>query len=177
MINLAEQLNSIPQDYKKNHSQDEKFYTLLNSTRAIALFSSWIFEIWDEMYLKINHPDKFETKLEGTFEKIDQKINADTFKDFGDWEKYPVFINLVRAYYLEKITAGHNISKKFQDLCKRWKNKLKQVTDTNEYNELMKNLESLTRIEDYANSDTSAMEKSLDKLIEQMINDVKNRIF
>ena len=39
---------------------------------------------------------------------------------------------------------------------------------------MMNQLENLTRVEDYNNSDTSTMEKSYDELIEKMINDAKN---
>lgn len=171
MINLADRLNSIIVEYLKNHPRDEKFYVLRESVKAVGLFSSWIFEIWDDMHLKTNYSQVLEQKLELTFEKINQEINADSFKDYECWAKYPVFINLVRVYYLEKISEGYDISKKFQDLRSRWENKLKDITDTKEFKEIMNNLEALTRIEDYNNSDTSTMEKSYDSLIERMITD------
>ena len=173
MINLAEKLNSIINEYPKDHKQDKKFGIFRASLMAVGLFSSWIFEIWDEMYLKINYSKVLEKKLELTFEKINQEISVDTFQDYGCWAKYPVFINLVRAHYLEKISEGHNISIKFKDLCRRWENKLKCITDESEFKELMNHLEALTRIKDYNNSDTSTLEKSYDRLIDQMITDAK----
>jgi len=173
MINLADQINSIIDGYLKNHPKDKKFYVFRDSLMAVGLFSSWIFEIWDEMYLKTNYSQVLEKKLELTFENINQEINEDTFKDYGSWAKYPVFINLVRAYYLEKICKGSNVSTKFEDLRNRWEKKLKDITNSNEFKELMNHLEALTRIEDYNNSDTSTMEKSYDHLIEKMINDAK----
>lgn len=171
MVQLTIQINTLIDEVLKNRSWDVKFNVYRSSLITVGLFASWIFEIWDEMHLRKNYSHVFEKKLELTFERIDQKIDADTFKDYEDWAKYCVFLNLVRAFYLKKITQDYAISVKYGDLYERWNKKLRSITNQNEYDELMNHLDSLTNIEGYGDSDTSIMEKSYDELIVKMIND------
>ncbi len=170
MIQLSTQINLLIDDVLKIRGHDIKFNVYRSSLLAVSLFSSWIFEIWDEILLLKKYPTVFERKLELTFERIDQKIDSNTFKDYGDWAQYSVFINLVRALYLKKITKNHKISKKYEDLYEKWKQKLESITTKNEFDELMTHLDSLTYVEGFEKSDTSTLEKSYDLLIKQMVN-------
>jgi hypothetical protein len=76
----------------------------------------------------------------------------------------------VRALYLKKITKNHKISKKYEDLYEKWKQKLESITTKNEFDELMTHLDSLTYVEGFEKSDISTLEKSYDLLIKQMVN-------
>ena len=171
LVQLTNSLNSQIDKILKTHDKDNKFYVFQSSLINVGMFASWIFEIWDEIHLKENYSKVFERKLELTFERIDQKIDMDTLKSYGNWAKYPVFISLVRAFYLKKITKDFDISKKYDELYERWKEKLQSITNQNEYDELMNHLDNLTNIDAYYNSDTDTMEESYDKLITKMIDD------
>ncbi|MCY4492192.1 MAG: hypothetical protein OXC46_12140 [Thaumarchaeota archaeon] len=171
MVDLVEQIIAIEKQYLESHYNDAQFYRLNSSLNVIGLFSSWIFEIWDEMYLKTNYSDIFEVKLEITFERIGE-ISDSAYDNYGKWSKYAVFTDLVRACYLKKIAEGLQVSEKFEKLFCKLELKLEKITTAHEFNDLMSNLKCLTHIEGYANSDTSILEASYDKLIEQMINDL-----
>ena len=170
-VQLTNSLNSQIDKILKTHDKDNKFYVFQSSLIDVGMFASWIFEIWDEIHLKENYSKIFERSQELTFKSIDQGIDIDTIKCYGDWAKYLVFINLVRAFYLKKITKDFDISKKYDELYERWKEKLQSIINQNEYNELMNHLDNLTDIDAYYNSDTYTMEESYDKLITKMVND------
>ena len=171
-INLVDEINLYKNNYKNNYDSKE-YYVFHNSLCAVYMFSTWIFEIWDEMYLKNNYIKIFEHKLELTFKTIDMNIDEQIYKDYGRWKKYLIFIDLVRAQYLAKICKGYSVETKFQNLYDRWENKLKDITTTTDFEILINQLDGLTRIEDYNTSNTSILEESYDRLIKQMIIDAK----
>ena len=168
-IKLGKRIDDLVGEYIKNHGRDKQFSIFWNSLYAIGLFYSWIFEIWDEMLLKTKYKSVLEKKLSLTFCIINKKIDKNTYRDYGCWAKYRIFIYIVRACYLQKISKNLGISEQFEDLKQRYIATLKQITNDAEFTQLMDQLDSLTSIDDFFNSDTSNLEKSYDVLIETMI--------
>jgi len=168
-INL---LKTIISEYPK--IKDDFFnYVFKQKISHISMISSWIFEIWDELYLKNNYGEFEEKKHETTYARISKDAKDDVYDNFGSWRKYPLFGQLIRATYLQKITNGKDISKKYLDLSEKWKKILKDSTSDEEYCRLMKILEDLTNVDDFNNVGLKKLETAYDLIINEMISEVK----
>jgi len=169
MIDLRNRLNQLVTDYVTKHNEDECFQAFRATVYAIGMFSTWIFEIWAELFLKERYPHYFDDKMKVTFDTIDSQYKKGAYEWCGIWAKIPVFIEMIRANYLKKITEGKPVSASHEGLYQKWRERLGECVDQEEYNELMGRVESLTDISAYERSNTKILENAYDPAIDMMI--------
>lgn len=136
---------------------------------AINMFATWIFEIWDEMYLQKNHAEFFEYKMKITYNKLKTYYKPDVYSFLENWAKYAIFIEIIRSRYSMKMTSGTQISADYEDLYNKWLCELKRNTDNKEFEKFMNLVEPLTNITAYEKSDTKILEVVYDPMIDTMI--------
>lgn len=153
-------------EFKDNFEFNEKI-------RDIKQFSTWIFEIWDELFLKHNYPSDEEEKHGITLGVIRRDCKEDAFKTLGKWRKYSVFKHMVRASYLKKITSGREISSEYEKLELCWKEILEKCSTKNELEELLQKLNDLTFVNEFNENGLSKLENAYDEMIEEMISNLK----
>lgn len=119
---------------------------------------SWFFtlpfEIWDDIFFRDTFPELFSLDVEIIHQNISEGVDT---MDLKNAVKYPVFVQLVRSTYLEKITKGADIATKFSKLSGFWRSKLNDIIKEDEQDFFDSSLESLSNISNYP--DPSELEK------------------
>ena len=169
-VDGTQKFNDKIDEYISKHGKDHNLDKFRIMAYNIGMFSTWIFEIWDELYLKKKYPAYYEKKLKLTFQRINSQYSETEYNEFGILAKYPIFIQLSRAYHLKKISKGTKVSENFCELYDKWKNRLSKVTNSQEYGKLMSYIDLLANFDGFENSDTSNLEKVYDEVIELMKN-------
>lgn len=169
LINLISRLEEI----QKQFTEDEDYnFTISPKLQMIYLYSTWILEIWDEMYLKIKYPDLYVKKLDQTYDLISKNLSSE-IEGYGKWKKYIFLFEFVRAKYLQKITLGTDIESKFENLCKEWELRLQSCVDTIEFQRLMSKVEDLTNIEAYELDDPTSLKNAYEEMIQEMLDNIR----
>lgn len=174
LIDGVNDLIKIKSEYLEHKPEDDYYnYVFRKKTNNIDEMSGWIFEIWNELLLKQDYGQHLEKKHETTYKLITKGIPDDAYKDFGTWKKFPIFSQLVRATYLEKISRGTKISSKYKKLAEKWEKILSDSTSAEDFEELMSNLDSLTNVDDFSKAGLEKLEEAYDKMIKMMKNEAK----
>ncbi|MDE2589069.1 MAG: hypothetical protein KGL95_05335 [Patescibacteria group bacterium] len=160
-------LEQIEASYSDTHGTSDAWIpTLKGRTKIIDLFTSWIFEMWAEMLFKEKYSKHFEYRMEVTYGNIASQYKRNAYSDDG-WAMFLIFAQLVRAYYMMKISQGLDISEKYKELYENWRIELSECA-SDEYDDLMARLEPLTEISAYDKSNPSILEKPYDEFIKIM---------
>src|SRR6185437_6003184 len=149
-INELEQIENLY--IKTTGTSDPWIQTLNMRTKTIDMFASWIFEIWAEMYFKKQYPTHFQKIMEITYNIINSQYKRYAYPSDDDWSKFLVFAQLVRAYYMMKITQGWIVSSKYEELFENWRVELSECTKNGEYDSLMARLDLLCDISSFDKS-------------------------
>ena len=165
LVNLIHRLEKIQNSISDT---DAELFSIDPKLQMIYMYSTWIFEIWDEMYLKTHYPTLYEKKLDQTHDLISGLIDADLVH-FGNWKKYVSLFEFVRVKYLQKITSGTNVESKFKKLCDEWESKLKSFVDDNEFQRLMSKVDDLTNIDAYYSNDPTPLKEVYEDMIQEML--------
>ncbi len=169
LVNLIHRLEKIQNAMS---DEDAELFSIDPKLQMIYMYSTWIFEIWDEMYLKTQYPAIYEKKLDQTHDLISGLLNAD-LGHFGNWKKYIFLFEFVRVKYLQKITSGTNVESKFKKLCDEWERYLKNYVDEKEFQRLMSKVDELTNISAYYSEDTDSLKQVYEEMIQEMTDNLK----
>ena len=169
LINLLNRLTIL-----KNQTSDPDNYEFLINQKlaAIYLYSTWVFEIWDEMYLKTKHSDLYVQKLDQLYDLISSGLNT-VIDGYGKWKKYILLFEFVRAKYLHKILQETRIESKFEKLCDEWELRLKDCVDKDEFQRLMSKVDGLTNIDAYDLDDPKSLKNSYEEMIQEMLDNLR----
>lgn len=174
LIDGVNDLIKIQSEYLKHKPEDDYYnYVFKKKINNIDEMSGWIFEIWNELLLKQDYGVHLEKKHETTYKLITKGIPDDAYKNFGTWKKFPIFNQLVRATYLEKISRGTKTSSKYKELAEKWEKILADSTSSEDYGALMSNLDYLTNVDDFSSAGLKQLEDAYDKMIETMKEEAK----
>jgi len=169
LIDRDTELNDlIPRYAGIKGKNDLEIYLFKTKIGAITMFATWIFEIWDEMYLKEKYPDLLEPKMKATYDMISHYYKQNVYSFLEGWAKYAILAEVVRSCYLMKITSGKSVSTNFEDLLIKWSTELKNHAENDEYDKLMNLVESLTDLNAYRKSDVKILEIAYDKVLKMM---------
>lgn len=159
-------------NYKKLGCSETNFPIFRGLVKAIGLFSTWPFEIWDELLFREKYLQFFEDRLTTLYKILQKQYDESPYKSYGEMAKIPAFIELIRASYLQKITVDFKISMKYDDLSKKWIQRLMNCTYGKEFADLMARVDSLTNLTAYDKKDVSILEKPFDDAIEMMLKSI-----
>jgi len=169
LINLIHKLEQIQKD---TSDEDNYVFSIDAKIQMVYMHSTWIFEIWDEMCLKIEYPDLYVKKLDQTYDLISSALNTE-MGGYGNWKKYIFLFQFVRAKYLQKITHETHIESKFESLCNEWEQRLKSFVDEKEFNRLMSKVDGLTDVDAYNSDDSTSLKKLYEEMIQEMLGYLK----
>lgn len=133
---------------------DTKYKKFQIKKKPMLFASTLIFEIWEDIFMKENYPDLFEEAMDFVYENISTDlVHKNPFQEFGNDAKYYIFLCMVRALYLSKISKNTNSLTKFEFLYEKWREELdkrfvkKELDFVNEFIVRLTNVESPLELE------------------------------
>ncbi len=127
---------------------DTKYKKFQIKKDPMIFASTLIFEIWEDIFMLENYPDLFEEAMNFVYETISKDlIHKNPFQEYGDDAKYYLFLCMVRASYLSKISKNTSSSRKFELLYEKWKDELDKRFVNNGQEFVNEFLEKLTNID------------------------------
>lgn len=133
---------------------DTKYKKFLIKQKPMLFASTLIFEIWEDIFMKENYPDLFDEAMKFVYENISlDSLHKNPFHEFGNDAKYYLFLCMVRARYLSKISKNTSSLSKFELLFKTWKEELDtrfvnhEKEFSNKFLEILTNVDSPLKLE------------------------------
>lgn len=109
---------------------------------------AYVFEIWDELFVKTTYPNLFEGRMNQLYDFIIQTNYLDSF-DTHPKKKEWIFMHLIRSYYLKRISEKTKAYANFDLFHNSWNSKFETVVNRDEKTEWYEWLEKLTDFSKY----------------------------
>lgn len=142
---LKEQLEK----HLKKNGKDKTYRTMKKKLFITRRLVSLPFEMWNHLFIREKYPILFPIAMNLVWTMVKHEYDNEVNSKFGTMKKFLILSHMIRLSYLKEMSKEYSVCKKFARLYRTCENRLSNLADYEETQELIQKSSELSNIKEY----------------------------